>query len=195
MSTSTTAQPTLKATVTRGAVSGMIAGAVMAMFAMVASVTYQHHGFFTPLFHISALFGSPDAMMRSVAEAMAGNRFWFTTGPAALGLVIHMMTGAMFGIGFAFLARRLPRAALVPAGALYGLAVFVVSAFVGLPLAAKVTGSGTTISDMASMVGWVTFAAEHVMFGLALGALALRTAPADGATDAVVGARSAMLSR
>ena len=27
------------------------------------------------------------------------------------------MIGAMFGIGFAFLARRLPRAALVPAGA------------------------------------------------------------------------------
>jgi uncharacterized membrane protein YagU involved in acid resistance len=194
MSTSTTAQP-LNATVTRGAVSGMIAGAVMAMFAMVASVAYQDHGFFTPLFHISALFGSPDAMMRSVAEAMARNRFWLTAGPAVLGLVIHMMTGAMFGIGFAFLARRLPRAALVPAGALYGLAVFVMSAFVGLPVAAKVTGSGTTISDMASMVGWVTFAAEHVMFGLVLGALALRTAPADGTTDAVVGARSAMLSR
>ena len=84
-----------------------------------------------------------------------------------------MMTGAMFGIGFAFLARRLPRATLVPAGAFYGLAVFVVSAFVGLPVAAKVTGSGTTISDMTSMVGWVTFAAEHMMFGLALGALAL----------------------
>ena len=88
-----------------------------------------------------------------------------------------------------------PRAALVPAGALYGLAVFVVSAFVGLPVAAKVTGSGTTISDMASMVGRATFAVEDVMFGLVLGAVALRSAPAEGTTDAVVGARSAMLSR
>ena len=84
---------------------------------------------------------------------------------------------------------------LVPAGAMYGLAVFVVSAFVGLPLAAKATGSGTTIADMASMVGWATFAIEHMMFGLVLGALALRTASADHSTDAVVGARSAMLSR
>ena len=173
----------------------MIAGAAMAMFAMVASVTYQHHGFFTPLFHISALFGSPDAMMRSVAEAMAGNRFWFSAGPAALGLLIHMMTGAMFGVGFALLARRLPRTALVPAGAVYGLAVFVVSAFVGLPVAAKITGSGSAISDMATMVGWATFAVEHMMFGIVVGALAVRTAPADDTTAAVGGARSAMLSR
>lgn len=195
MSTSTTAQPA-KAIAFRGGVAGMIAGAGMAMFAMVASVTYQHHGFFTPLFHISALFGSPDAMMRSAMEAMAGNKFWFSAGPAALGLLIHMMTGAMFGIGFAFLARRLPRTLIVPAGAIYGLAVFVVSAFVGLPVAAKITGSGTTISDMASMVGYATFAIEHMMFGLVLGALALRTAPADGSTAAEVrGARSAMLSR
>ena len=173
----------------------MIAGAAMAMFAMGASVTYQHHGFFTPLFHITALFGSPDAMMRSAMEAMAGNKFWFSAGPAVLGLLIHMMTGAMFGIGFAFLARRLPRTVLVPAGAVYGLAAFVVSAFVGIPLAAKVTGSGATISDMASMVGWATFAVEHMMFGLVLGALALRTAPAGPATADVRGARSAMLSR
>ena len=34
MSTSTTAQPALNATVTRGTVTGMIGGAVMAMFAM-----------------------------------------------------------------------------------------------------------------------------------------------------------------
>ena len=194
MSTSTTAQP-VKAIVLRGGVAGMIAGAAMAMFAMVASVTYQNHGFFTPLFHISALFGSPDAMMRSGMEAMAGNEFWFSAGPAVLGLLIHMMTGAMFGIGFAFLARRLSRTVLVPAGALYGLAVFVVSAFVSLPVAAKITNSGNIISDMASMVGWATFAVEHMMFGLVLGVLALRTAPVDRSTDAVVGTRSAMLSR
>ena len=194
MSTSTTAT-TLNATVTRGGVAGMIAGAAMAMFAMVASVTYQHHGFFTPLFHISALFGSPDAMMRSVAETMAGNKFWFSAGPAALGLLIHMMTGAAFGIGFTFLARRLPRAALVPAGAVYGLAAFALSGSVGLPVAAEITGSGITISDMASVVGWATFAVEHMMFGLVLGAIALRSAPAHGRTATTVGARSAMLSR
>ena len=112
-----------------------------------------------------------------------------------MGLLIHMITGAMFGIGFAFLARRLPRAVLVPAGAAYGLAVFVVSVVIGLPVAAKITGSGSTISDMASMVGWATFAVEHMMFGLVLGVIALRTAPTDDSTATVVGARSAMLSQ
>jgi hypothetical protein len=34
-----------------------------------------------------------------------------------------------------------------------------------------------------------------MMFGLVLGVLALRTAPVDRSTDAVVGSRSAMLSR
>ena len=173
----------------------MIAGAAMAMFAMVASVTYQHHGFFTPLFHISALSGSPDAMMRSGMEAMAGNKLWISAGPAVLGLLIHMVTGAMFGIGFAFLARHLPGASLVPVGVLYGLAVFAVSAFVGLPVAAKITSSGSIISDMATMVGWATFAVEHMMFGLVLGVLAMRTAPTGSPIAEVRGARSAMLSR
>ena len=67
----------------------------------------------------------------------------------------------------------------MPAGAVYGLAVFVVSAFVGLPVAAKITNSGSTISDMASMVGSATFAIEHMMFGLVLGVLAVRGASAD----------------
>lgn len=194
MSTSITAHP-IKAIVVRGGVAGMAAGAAMAMFAMVASVTYQHHGLFTPLFHISALFGSPDAMMRSAAEAMTGNKLWFSAAPAGVGLLIHMMTGATFGIGFAFLARRLPRAALVPAGAVYGLAAFAVSAFIGLPVAANITGAGIAISDMASTVGWATFAVEHMMFGVVLGVLGLRTAPANGETAVAVGARSAMLSR
>ena len=73
--------------------------------------------------------------------------------------------------------------------------MFVVSAFVGLPVAAKVTGSEPMISDMASMVGWATVAVEHMMFGLSLGAIALRSAPADNDTAAEMGARSAMLSR
>lgn len=180
------------ATVVRGAVGGMVAGAVMAMFAMVASVTYQHHGFFTPLFHVSALFGSPDAMMRSVEGAMAGHRFWFDAGPAALGLVIHMVSGAMFGVGFLLLTRRLRVPANVLTGTAFGLVVFVVSAFVGLPIAANVTSTGSTISDMASMVGWVTFAVEHMMFGAVLGVVSQLADSRGGASGAM---GSAKLSR
>ena len=97
--------------------------------------------------------------------------------------------------GFSSLAAHLRRAVLVPAGVVYGLAVFVFSSFVGLPVAAKITGSGSTISDMASMVGWATFAIEHMLFGLVLGTIATRSARTAGTPDVVVAARSAMLSR
>src|SRR5581483_11161862 len=145
---------------------GMVAGMGMAMYAMVASATYQHHGFFTPLFHISALVGSPKAMTQSMTAAMHGNTFWFTTGAAACGLLIHMFTGAMYGVGFAFLTRRVRKNAAL----LAGVAALLFSGLIALPVAAGVAGAGKPISDMASMVGWGTFAVEHAIFGMMLGA-------------------------
>jgi hypothetical protein len=176
-----TPSDTVPRTLVLGAVGGMLAAMVMAMFAMAASATYQHRGFFTPLFHISALFGSSNAMMTSMQQAMAGNRFWFTPGAALAGLAIHMVTGAAYGMMFAAIARVVPRKAVLPAGAIYGLAVFAVSAFVDLPAAASITRSGDAITNMARIVGYPTFAVEHVMYGVALGAFLLatthRTAP------------------
>lgn len=192
--TSTNKKSSLPPSLVRGAVWGVVAAMAMAMFAMITSVSYQHHGFFTPLFHISALVGSPKSMMTSVAEAMAGNRFWFAAGPAVVGLMIHMITGAAYGMGFDLLARRIPRTSLLPVGVAYGVGVFVVSSFIALPLAAAVTGSGVTISDMASMVGWATFAIEHMMFGVVLGAIALRRSPIEVSTGNATGSRSAILS-
>lgn len=158
-------------TARRGAVIGMVAGMGMAMYAMVASATYQHHGFFTPLFHISALVGSPKAMTQSMTAAMHGDTFWFTTGAAVCGLLIHMVTGAMYGVGFALLARRIRGdGTLLAAGTAYGVAALLFSGLIALPVAAAIADAGKPISDMASMVGWGTFAVEHVIFGMMLGA-------------------------
>jgi len=168
---STTERTSATPLLIRGAIYGMVASMAMAMFAMVASVTYQHHGFFTPLFHISALLGSPAAMMTSVSQAMVGHHFWFAAGPALLGLVIHMVTGAAYGMVFVLITHRLRRTLVIPAGMAYGLAVFVVSSFIGLPIAAKLTTAGPVITNMAKMVGWSTFAFEHLMFGTVLGLL------------------------
>jgi hypothetical protein len=186
---STTQHPSAVPLLIRGAVAGMVAGMVMAMFAMLASVTYQHHGFFTPLLHISALVGSPDAMMTSVSQAMAGHHFWISVGPAALGLMIHMVTGAAYGMVFVLIAQRLRRSQVIPAGMVYGLAVFVVSSFVGLPVAARLTAAGPVISNMAKMVGWSTFAVEHLMFGAVLGVLTVALSRSS-TTDSPVGLRS-----
>ena len=156
-----------------GAVAGIGASLVMAMFAMVAAATYQHTGFFTPLYHIAATFAPGDAMMQSMQAAMAGNSFTFLLGPAMLGAVIHMMVGAGYGAVFAVIARLLHwrGAALVGAAVVWGLAVFAVSAWITLPVAASLFGGGDPIRAMAAMVGYPTFIAEHLLFGAALGLL------------------------
>lgn len=169
MSTTHTREQSVGPTVLTGAVIGMAAAVAMAMYAMVASATYQNNGFFTPLFHISALVGSPSSMTQSMQAAVGGSTFWFTTGAAVSGLLIHMLTGAVYGIGFALAARRLQGSVLVVAGMAYGVGVLLFSGFVALPVAASLAGAGRPISDMAEMVGWATFAVEHLIYGMVLG--------------------------
>lgn len=168
----------LPRTVGLGALAGIGASMVMAAYAMIASATYQHTGFFTPLYHIASLFITPKHMMMSAQAAMHKSSFTFYAGPAVLGAVIHMMTGAMYGAVFAVLASvaRLRGMMLVLAGAVWGAAVFVISSFLGLPLAAAILSSGDQITHMAKMVGYPTFLAEHILFGLALGMMLLRLA-------------------
>ncbi|MEP7017921.1 MAG: hypothetical protein ABI899_07880 [Actinomycetota bacterium] len=104
---------------------------------------------------------------------MAGNTFYFTFGPAALGAMIHMMIGAIYGAMFAIAAvlLRLRGPVLIGAGTACGAMVFVISSFIALPIAASPFSSGDQISQMASKVGYGTFVTEHVLFGLALGLL------------------------
>lgn len=156
-----------------GAAAGIGASVVMAAFAMIAALTYQHTGFFTPLYHIAATLGPGDAMMQSMQGAMAGDSFTFVFGPAVLGAVIHMMVGAVYGAVFAVIARMLHwhGAVLMAAATLWGLVVFAISAWVGLPVAASLFGGGDPIRNMATMVGYPTFIVEHLLFGAALGLL------------------------
>lgn len=153
-----------------GAVAGVVASVVMAVFAMIASATYQHTGFFTPMYHIASTFISPSHLMMSVEEAMAGSTFAFFAGPAVLGAIIHMMIGAMYGAVFGVIVARtrLAGTRLIAAGAVWGVVVFVISTFIALPIAAALFGSGDQITNMAKMVGYGTFLVEHVLFGLAL---------------------------
>ena len=157
-----------------GAGAGVVAGLVMAMWAMGASVQ-KDHGFFTPLYHIASLFDSPASMMSSMKAAMTGGgQFHFEAGPALLGAMIHMMTGAMYGVMFFLLIARarLSAAATAAAGMAYGAVVFAVSSWIALPLAASVFSAGDPIRHMPKLAGWGTFFVEHLMYGVALGVLA-----------------------
>ena len=179
---SNTSSQTIPATTTSGRVTqaaglgallGAAASLVMAAFAMMAAATYQHSGFFTPLYHIASTFISPSTLMTSMQHAMDGSTFFFAFGPAVLGAIIHMMIGAMYGAVFAIAAAIMQARGpvLIAAGAVWGAVVFVISSFIALPIAAALFSSGDQISQMASKVGYGTFLAEHVLFGLALGVL------------------------
>jgi hypothetical protein len=165
-------QSKVSAAIRTGALWGIIAAAVMAMYAMVAGLTYLNSGFFTPLYHIASSVIEPTAMMTSMQKAMEGqSNFHFTFGPAAVGMMVHFATGVIYGVVFALLARalRLSGGAAVLAGMVYGAVVLLFSSFVGLPVAAALFDGGDPIADMPRMVGWTTFTIEHVMYGAILG--------------------------
>ncbi|MFC5731263.1 MULTISPECIES: hypothetical protein [Nocardioides] len=186
MSTTTDSTATRKALVrgaAYGAGAGVVASIAMGIYAMVASYL-KDTGFFTPLHHIATLFAEPTGMMESMMAAMEkDDAFVITGGVAVLGLVIHMMTGAVFGaiVGLAVAKLRLGVAILAAVGLVYGALVFVFSALVGLPLAASIFGVGdlgegpmagmNPIADMAAMAGWGVFFSEHLLFGLVTGLL------------------------
>ncbi|MGK2853897.1 MAG: hypothetical protein ACSLE3_07290 [Microbacteriaceae bacterium] len=181
MSSSTAAHTDTKAglgrTLVVGAVAGVIGSLVMAMFAMIAAATYQGAGFFTPLYHIASLFLDPSTMMASMEQGMAGSNFYFAFGPAVVGAIVHMMVGAMYGVVFAVIVRmaKLRGIVLIVAGMVYGVIIFAVSSWIGLPLAAAIFSSGDQITNMASMVGYGTFIVEHIMFGAAAALVLLRS--------------------
>ncbi|WP_245720174.1 hypothetical protein [Nocardia uniformis] len=156
-----------------GALAGIVASLVMAMYAMIAAATYQDTGFFTPLYHIAATFIEPEAMMTSMMKAGEGSTFYFSLGPAAVGAIVHMMVGAGYGMMFGIVAvlARLRGVMLIGSGIIWGAIVFALSAWIGLPLAASLFGGGDPIRDMASMVGYPTFLVEHLLYGAALGLL------------------------
>jgi hypothetical protein len=111
-------------------------------------------------------------MMTSMEAAMAGSSFTFVLGPAVLGAIVHMMVGAVYGATFAVIAlMKWHGVALLGAGIVWGFIVFEISAWIGLPVAAALFGGGDPISNMASMVGYPTFIAEHLVFGVTLGLL------------------------
>lgn len=155
-----------------GAAAGVLASLLMAAYAMIAGWA-KGTGFFTPLYHIASLLIAPDAMMASMKDAQAGGAFHFAFAPAVAGAVIHMMTGAVYGAIFAVVVSRFAlRAALVvAAGVVWGALVFAFSTWIGLPAAAAILGAGDPIRNMAELAGYGTFVIEHLLYGLALGAL------------------------
>ena len=154
-----------------GMMAGMAAAVPMAIFAMIASATWQHAGFWTPWYRIAAVL-DPLPLQASLEEAASDRpSFYFYPQPMFAGLAVHLAIGGFFGILFVLPARALRvrgRAALA-VGVAYGLAVAALMGLVVLPVAADLLGAGPQIGDAAGIVGWPTFAAWHLLYGLGLG--------------------------
>lgn len=142
-----------------GILSGIIAGAVFGAFMMMVVAPVLGKPMTAPLNMIGAVFLGKALLMQS------------TTGGAFVGLMVHMMDSAIFGIIFVYLWRAWKslgrsKGIEVLTGLAYGIIVWAVMIFVALPIIG---------SPMATVTGsW--FLVGHMMFGMVLGWVAPRYA-------------------
>jgi hypothetical protein len=158
-----------------GVLAGIVAAAVMGLFAAIAAATWRHLTVTAPLREIAALV-TPDAVAKQAADVVRE--------PLIFAGAIHLGVGGFFGAVFGVVARAArPRGRVaVLAGALYGLGVMALMSLVVLPVVAGLSGAGAPISGLPGRVGWATFAAAHVLFGLVLGLWVL-VRPSDVAAE------------
>jgi hypothetical protein len=143
-----------------------------ALFMMVASAVWGHAGAFTPFYRIAAVLDRA-AFDISLQEATTGSRFWFEPQTALPGVCVHLGLAGLFGMLCGLLApagRGIPAAALVLAGAAWGLVVAAVMVPV-LGLVGREVGGGDLVADLPGALGWPTYVAMHLVYGLALGAV------------------------
>lgn len=152
-----------------GILAGMVAAIPMGLFAMIAAATYQHRGFYTPMYHIASLL-TDEPILLSLKEAARGDLFFLDTQTVFFGVATHLAVSAFFGAIFALVAWIAgSRMRIVLAGLAYGLLIMVFMGFVLLPVVAAVLGGGELVSSMPSVAGWWTFTFQHIIFGLVLG--------------------------
>ena len=155
----------------RGVCAGLVGSAVLGLFAMVASGTYQGRGFFTPMYH-AAFVIDPQTMVTSIGQAAAGERFYFVRESFIVGMIIYVLVGGTLGalFGVAGRALHLRGARALAGGVAYGLVVMALMSRLVLPRVGATSGAGHPIAHMGDEVGWPTFVSYFVVFGLALGA-------------------------
>lgn len=144
----------------RGALVGMIGGVLMVVFMMIATGTYLQIGFFTPLYAIAAPLIGRQTLLTSVVQG----GFYFAPGPALLGLVVHLLWAAFWGMLFGLLARKLHLrdGVAIISGLVYGVLVMLVMLLIVVPVAGA--------PNLLQLVGTLTFIVANALFyGMPLG--------------------------
>jgi hypothetical protein len=140
----------------KAAVAGVVAGMAMAMVAMVIAAI-AGDGFWAP----------PRALTGTLFGAeYAGSGF--ALGSVVVGMIVHMMLSAAFGVVYALLVGLATRALgvgpQVAAGMAWGLVLWAVNTFL---IAPRLSG-GELMTE--AMPAW-TWLAVHLLFGAMLGLL------------------------
>lgn len=157
-----------------GILAGMVAAVPMGLFSMIAAATYQHRGFFSPMYHIASLLGD-DTAARSLQAAASGDVFFFVPEPTIFGVAMHLVVGGFFGAIFSVVARAVvarivpSRASIIAVGVAYALLVMLLMSLVLVPAADAALSGEERVSSFASVAGWGTFTIQHVIYGLVLG--------------------------
>src|SRR5207248_5569190 len=115
-----------------GALAGVIGGVLMALFTMLATATYLQVGFFTPLYAIAAPLIGRQTLLTSLTDGV----FYFAPGAALLGLLVHLLWSAFWGMIFGLIARglHLTGGVAIISGLVYGLLVMLVMLFIVVPI-------------------------------------------------------------
>lgn len=140
--------------ITKGAIAGLIAGMVLAMWAMTVGAFTQDSTFWAP----------PQGIAQAVGIGEPGHQFQAL--PLIVGLMAHMMNSAILGAVFALIAVRLSASAKVLAGMVFGLGVWVVMD--RIVLRGILSDNADPFLSANPTWSWLV---AHLMFGLALGGL------------------------
>ncbi len=139
--------------------AGLVASLVMGMVEMMYEAM-GGAGFWSPVVFIAA------TVLRNLQSVPVPVPFMMM--PVVLGLMGHMMNSMILGLVFGWIASRsgMSRGALVGAGVLYALAIFVIMWYLVVP----------GIDPVMLKLNGAVFAIAHMMWGAALGLLVSRPA-------------------
>jgi len=140
----------------QGAIAGVIAGIVFALFEMIMAAALKD-AFFGPLRMISGIALGKEALQPSYGLATA----------VSVGIIVHMIDAIVFGVIFGLIVAAVPMlarstATLVGAASVYGLVLWLVNFY----LIAPVVG-WNWVPTMTNPV--VQFFAHTFFFGTVLG--------------------------
>jgi hypothetical protein len=131
-----------------GAVAGMVAGIIMAMVSMVTNY-FTGAGFFLSVKLIAATFLGVDSIIGGAFAIM-------------LGMILHLVTSAMWGVVFAFITAKVKSlVGLFASAILFSVFVWAAMTFVSLPILNEV------MSERVDMIP-VQWFINHLIFGMGL---------------------------